>query len=683
MSLLLINIAVAQSPCKHSKIHVVARPLKDSILLRWGPDNSLAWQSLNHSGYKISRYTVVRDGEVLLEPELSVLTPHALTPMPLNSWENWIDSNQYAAIAAQAIYGEDFKINQENRSDIAQMVNKIKENESRFSFALFSADQSFSVAKAMALAWVDKTARANEKYLYKIYPALPQAEMEIDTGFVYTGISDYQPLPKPIQVEAKAESRGIMLSWNQEAFSEIYTTYQIERSVDGGSSFETISNASLVNTSIDEKEISRRAFALDTVSIINKRIVYRIKGLSPFGETGPPSDTVSITVHAPFTAVASINKAVANNEKQVIISWSIEENKELTGFDIERSGNPETGFKKLNLKVLSPSVKIYTDNTPANANYYRIKAYGKAGNTTISMPVLVLLEDSIPPAAPQLIKGEVTKEGLVNLNWQKNAETDLFGYRVYRSNTEQGDYVQITRKATTVAFYTDTIELKTLAKTLFYKIVAVDNHFNPSEFSAVLRLERPDILPPSSPSFTKVIGKTTGIYLEWNSSSSEDVVKQELLRKSSAIPKWEVIKSFGDTDTSNNFLDITADTKTSYQYCIRAIDKANLFSDSQPFSAKRIDLGLKPAIGSLKTLIDRDKMEILLSWKYTEPGVRNYLLYKAEEGKPLRLIKTIDGKEKEFTDTDLYVNTIYHYQLKALFTDGSESSFTSLIRVNY
>src|ERR1035437_5738084 len=57
-----------------SKIELVARPLKDSIMLRWGANNSLLWEDANKKGYTIERVTILRDGKLLSAPEHKILT---------------------------------------------------------------------------------------------------------------------------------------------------------------------------------------------------------------------------------------------------------------------------------------------------------------------------------------------------------------------------------------------------------------------------------------------------------------------------------------------------------------------------------------------------------------------------------------------------------------------------------
>ncbi|MFC3362776.1 fibronectin type III domain-containing protein [Pedobacter fastidiosus] len=678
----------AQQKVKTIKIAVLSRPAKDSIMLRWAPASAQAWHSLNKTGYQIKRFTITRNGKLLPKPESILLTPVALKPWPMDSWKTMVDQeNKYGSIAAQALYGESFEVSQDNKGGISQMINRARENESRFSFALFSADQDYHVAKAMGLAYVDKNVKQNEKYLYRIYPAVTDKMVRIDTGFVFTGFSDFSPLPKPYDVKVEPQKKGATISWNQEVTKGIYTTFMVERSEDGGKNFVPISDEPVVNTE-DDGKVRRRALTADTLSTLNHKIFYRVKGISPFGETGPVSDTISVITDHQLEASPVMEKADVIG-KTVKVSWKMPEQPAfILGYDLERSNNVEKGFKKINQKIISSSTFEYIDDQPLGSNYYRIRAYGQEGISKVSYGIFAQLIDSIPPAPPIELKGTIDKTGLVKLSWKANSEKDLAGYRVYRGNVIDGEFSQITRKAVKINAFTDTIELKTLTKSVFYKLVAVDKRYNPSEFSQPLKLKRPDIVPPMPPSLYEVKNQTDGIYLAWYISSSNDVVAHEVYRTPKGEENWKPIASF--KDTTHTFNDATAELKQTYVYKIRAVDDSNLTSDSKPFTAKRLDLGLKPAIINMKATADRENLAVVIKWAYNIPKVDSYLIYKAEQGKPLRLYKTLNpattlqkDKSNQFIDTQLLINTIYIYRIKAVFVDGNESPFSKEILINY
>ena len=254
LSLLMLLLAVAVTSYGQEKadeakaaIKVAARAGANNILLRWAPNDPVAWQLLNKYGYKIDRVTLMRKGKALPTPELVNLYQGAIKPDPLASWEQLVDEDKYAAIAAQAIYGETFEMSEDYRQDIVQVINKSRELEQRFSFALFAADMSAATAKKSALSYTDEQVKAGERYLYRVYSAAPESLIKVDTGYYYIGLADYQELPAPVAPEAEFADLSVMLKWNRMHHADTYTAYEVERSEDG-KNYKPISDLPLINS---------------------------------------------------------------------------------------------------------------------------------------------------------------------------------------------------------------------------------------------------------------------------------------------------------------------------------------------------------------------------------------------------------------------------------------------------
>jgi len=56
------------------KIQVLAKVSDTEIVLRWAPDNPIAWHYANKYGYTIERHTLFRDGTQLIPAEKTILT---------------------------------------------------------------------------------------------------------------------------------------------------------------------------------------------------------------------------------------------------------------------------------------------------------------------------------------------------------------------------------------------------------------------------------------------------------------------------------------------------------------------------------------------------------------------------------------------------------------------------------
>jgi fibronectin type 3 domain-containing protein len=641
------------------------------------------WEDANRAGYVLERVTLMRDGSLLATPERRILTPSPAKPVPLNSWENAVKNNKYAAIAGQALYGKTFEMDNKTAPNLYSVITKVQERDTRFSFALFSADQSPEVAKLSGLWYTDKEVRKNEKYLYRVFVA--GKSIKADTGFVYTSTAEFQPLPVPLDLKANFGDRKVELSWNQLYFRHIYTAYILERSNDGGKTFKSVSPEPLVNLVPTGKAYPEQFYITDSVPENSKIYHYRVRGLNSFGETSEPSEVVSGAGHPAisFTPYITENYSVENNK--VSLNWEFpkEKNIEITGFKMARSSNPKTGFVYIE-KNISPESRQFTDLKPLLTNYYVISAFNKFGDEIRSMPVLVQLVDSVPPLPPVSLKGEIDTTGKVTVRWKPNKEEDIYGYRIYRSNYAQEEFSQITSAPVHDTIFIDHINLKTLTRSVFYRIMAIDKKQNHSQFSEPLELKRPDRIAPVPPVFKEVKSSANGVYLKWINSTSTDVKSHLLYRSIAGSKEWELIAAYEAADSIDHYTDTKADSVNYSSYTLIAKDFDNNESTPVvPVTGKKIDSGIRPGIDKLFTEIDREKRNIQLAWKKPEGTVYRYLIYRANGEAGLTLYKSIPGVSEIFTDTELKVNTRYQYSIKVVYANGSQSVFCKPIAIDF
>lgn len=665
------------------KIEIITRPLKDSILLRWAPNTSLLWEDANKAGYMLERIVLMRDGKILASPERKILTSSPMKPLPLANWENAVKNNKYAAIAGQALYGKTFEMDSKSSPNLYSVITKVKERDTRFSFALFSADQSPEVAKLSGLWFTDKEVRNNEKYLYRVYVA--GNSVKADTGFVYTSTSEFQPLPLPLDLKASFGDRKVELTWNQLYFKHIYTAYTLERSDDGGKTFKPVSAEPLVNLVPTGKAVPEQFYFTDSIPENNKTFYYRVRGLNSFGEISEPSEVISGAGHIAisFTPYITENYSIDNNK--VVLNWEFpaEKNVEISGFKMARSSNPKNGFVYID-KNISVEAREFTDSKPLLTNYYIISAFNKHGEEVRSMPVLIQLVDSIPPLPPAYLQGNIDTTGKVTICWKSNKEDDIYGYRIYRSNYAQEEFSQITSAPVKDSCFIDQINLKTLTRSVFYRIMAIDKKQNHSEFSEPLELKRPDRVAPVPPVFKEVKSSAGGVYLKWINSSSTDVKSHLLYRSIPGSKEWELIAAFETSDSIDYFTDTKADSVNYSSYTLIAKDYDNNESTPViPVTGKKIDNGIRQGIEKLFTEIDREKQNIQLAWKRPEGSVYRYLVYRAKGDNDLSLYTSIPGNNNVFKDENVQINTRYRYSIKTVFVDGSQSVFSNPIVVNF
>ncbi len=657
-------------------IMVRARVINNTVKLRWAPNTPTLWKYTNQYGYYIERHTILR-GDVILEPRvIKRLNNTPIKPRPMMEWESFTEQNDMAAIAAQALYGEDFEVDmQEGGNPMMQILNQAQILEQRFAFALYAADLDYDVAAFSGLAFEDASLISNEKYLYKIIPAIPAEKLDVKSGAAYIGLSDVKSLPKPQEFVGVFKDHNVLLTWNYKILESQYNSYILERSSDFGSTFQKVSNEPLTPLSDPEIQNTGRMVYMDSLPQNNKEYQYRIKGISPFGEIGPASVLVKgMGKKGQYHNPAIVNTSLSENQTSAVISWEfLEEGMEgLSHFEVVRADEVKGHFVTVVSKI-DKNLRSVTISNIQSINYYSVAAVGLDGSKRHSFPAMVQPDDAIPPSDPRGLTGKIDSTGVVTLQWTKNLESDLLGYRVFRANLNGEEFTQITFKPISQSTITDTIPIKTLVKKVYYKVQAFDTHYNPSGFSEILELKRPDIIPPTPPVFTKFKTEDGKVLLNWISSSSEDALKTLVYRKERGMAEdWQLI---ADKDISiKSHTDTSVKESTDYLYTLLTMDASGL--ESEPITPVSISIPaskVKPEINRFTAIANRELQHILLSWSYREKGVTEMQLFKAKEGEQPTLYRVFENNEKQYQDNDLLINTSYMYLLQAVFDNGSRS----------
>src|SRR5580658_10335342 len=114
-----------------------------------------------------------------------------------------------------------------------------------------------------------------------------------------------------------------------------------------------------------------------------------------------------------------------------------------------------------------------------------------------SVPAIVSPRDTFPPAAPQnlvaaVLSGATPDSVLVDLSWSINLETDLAGYRVYRSEQQDTRGALLTPELLLAPAYRDTSVEP--GHRYWYSVTAVDRTGNESDASPAVAV---DVAKPS------------------------------------------------------------------------------------------------------------------------------------------------------------------------------------------
>ncbi|MFC4095530.1 fibronectin type III domain-containing protein [Euzebyella saccharophila] len=684
LNVVLFAIAWAPSSAQvdEIKVAVLARASKENIKLRWSPTKPLQWQQGNKNGYHINRTILSRNGTLLKNQIEERLTTSPIMPKPLSDWEELAKQNEYAAVMAQAIFGNNFNTTAPG-TDTGAIMAINDENEQRFTFALLAAEQSFETAKLGGLAFTDNNVDENETYVYSVIlvdPSLPIDQQP--KGAVLTGFPYQERLPVPLGFTVVTQDHQIILEWNYGMLKRFYSRYTIEKSEDGNN-FKKLEAQPIFNAQALQDEQNVTLVYKDSVPN-NKEFYYRIKGMTAFDETGPPSKELSAMAMPTPKFAPIIEKKIFEGENGVRIKWRFnqEEEKSIKGFQLRRANNHNDFFMDVG-ELLPPKSRETTYAPLQRINYFKVVAIGNNGVERPSFASIVQPVDSIPPQPPVGLNAKIDTTGIVHLSWEENSEEDLLGYRIFRSNNPNVEFSQVTSVELKENNFSDTLNIKNLNRKIYYKVLAEDQRFNASQLSETLEVTLPDLIPPSAPVITSYKITEKGTELKWIPSSSLDVISHSIYRSDMKDGQiiWRKIHETTELDTL--FLDKEKLPASIYNYIVVALDYSGLESNpSNPLTVNQIEKPIEKEDLSFTANVNRELRFINLSWKIENKKVTEYKLFKGTSKEELNLYKTIAGTQKGFNDTHLTINTSYTYGLQALLENGQLSPI-KVIEVNY
>ena len=634
---------------------------KNIVKLRWVTPNSQIWESTNKTGFKIERYTIKRDSLFLSTPERTILKESILA-LPLDKWEHAVKSNNFAAIVAQALYGESFTLSTTNtsESDIQHLIAESNELEQRFFVSMYAADLDFSVAQMAGWGYVDSTAKVNEEYLYRIYCADSTLQENVSYGICLT--DEENELPTPNYFKGNFGDKVALLSWDITHLRSHYVAYQVERSIDN-IHYKPCFSPLVMNMS--GKDI---IIVPDSLPENDKTYYYRLYGITPFGEQGPYSSVIQGEGYKPLSVSPNITNYYVDDLGILNISWEIDSiaQEQIKYFELRRSISEKSGFETVIKNISSDKRSIRYGNL-LPSNYFILAAIPHKGYETASLPFFVQTVDSIPPTAPTGLTGEIDSTGIVRLSWNPNQEIDIYGYRIFKRLSNEGKLFFMNDVAIKNNSFTDTISLNDLNPYVYYAVAALDERYNQSTLSDTLKLVKPDIIPPTSPALRAFNSNTDGISLEWVSSSSEDA-KSTIIYRSSTLDEndFSEVKIL-NIQTSEWTDSLTTYGKT-YHYVLKTEDLSGNISEATPVISVTAKTKTE---NTLKLNIDYLPQGRLLTWKLVSTTFSGlYEIYRSTEGDNFRLWKRISSSENSIADTEEPLEKKYSYFIKFIPSKG-------------
>ncbi len=684
--LAIVCLAVVQPAMGQGKdVHIVARRVSDGVMLRWAPSTPEAFAEGRRDGYRLERASVSATGAIgTFQPVLdgAPFKPYEQEAFDFLAYTfRASDSSRlmYRQFAYSVLYeAMDATLNAQEAAEALQV---------QFGFALLAADRDTIASLALGLAFQDEEVVREQRYAYRVTlesrRGQPQAS---DTVVVEAQV--YRPTAKQDRVGVDPGDGEVTLSWPSTLG---YSAYLIQRSDDNGNTWMPLTSAPML-TLITGDTVPGDEFHRDTALINYRTYRYRLYGYTSFADEELVADVIATPRDRTPPDMPTAVRAEELRPGVVDITWEVPEpvSPDLAAFFVARGTADEGPFTRLS-GPLPSNARQYLDSSGrlASANYYVVEAVDTAGNVARSFSAYVVLADSTPPAAPVLREGVVDSNGVVTLRFERPADRDYMGYRLLRANDSTHEFSVVAERLTNDTLdvsneteYKDTIELRTLTRNVYYRMYALDFHHNESAPSELLRIVRPDVVPPVAPVITGYLVTDSSMIIDYVESSSDDVARHVLLRKAASALTWDTaaVLSAG----SRRVEDAASLPSEMYDYAVVAIDEAGLFSDiSNIVSGKRYDTGVRPPVNDVRAQYDSVARVVTLVWDYRDlPEDHNFVIYRTDGDRLQTHAVVPRGAGRTYVDRVLPSSVEIRYAIKVVTENGAESVLSQSVSVN-
>ncbi len=648
---------------------------ENTIKLRWAPANTRAWVDGKKYGYILERYTLIIDS-IYQDNPIKSLSGLEVKAAPLAQWEKRALESDYAAVVAQAFYGDDFELTSTS-SSVGDIMNQANELEQRFATSIFMAEYDYEAAELAGWAYTDSNTKKNEQYLYRIILNRPQKQAG-DTAAVFVGYVDKRELPEPLNLDAVWGDKSVMLSWNFELLSGVYHSYHIERKSSKENRFAQITNLPVTALGENMKSI----FYTDSLADNETQYTYRVRGITSFNEEGPVSKEITGQGKNSTSCIPNIFNGYFTEPNKAHLFWTFDcENiEQISQLVVKRASAPDGNYKIL-VDNIAPHVRDISLDLHENTNYVKIYALTKDSLETSSFPFLLSQEDTIPPAIPVGLKVEIDSVAVAHLSWTPNTEPDLMGYRILRSFNSHEEKSSIVSDFILSNNFTDTLSLALGNEKVYYSITALDTHHNESAPCVHVAAEKPNLRTPALPAITSYEVSGDGeVSLSWLTDKSRTDIRYTLNRIHAG--KQDSLSVVLETDEKiNSYID-EVEESGEYTYWIVATDTKGKRSESP----QRLTLSTTvnkegKGISSFNSYVNRNDRYVELSWKKHLQATL-YRIYKKAGDKPVFLWKELDVTENRVVDELVSPNTLYQYTIIYVNGDGRMSP-AKTIKVDY
>jgi fibronectin type 3 domain-containing protein len=409
---------------------------------------------------------------------------------------------------------------------------------------------------------------------------------------------------------------------------------------------------------------------------------YFIRPRDEWSNTATPSDTINI-LSFNFANLPPLQNVRANDTlNAILLRWKpLGDQPQLTGIEIQRSRDARGNYVVLDTVSISENGFLDTSVFPAIPYFYRLRLItikGMARDNGFAGYANASVRNSLKrPDPPYALTGSLVK-GKVTLSWQGVADSDLYGYFVYRSTSDKGRFDVISPSLSTTTF-TDTSSVSGRTQYV-YAVKAVNKNSLESEFSNQITMRQAVMELPVAPGGVQAYADNRKIILNWNAAVLSDhaiagynIYRREVqpennfdLKQPAAAQavKLKFVLLNRSLMIQPHYEDLQAVAGVNYEYAVSSVDVFGMEGTYSPFA--KVTVPVMTRVVSTCTL-RKVSTGIELVWdKGMTAGADAVIIYrkKAGEAKFLK-IGSASLTQTLYTDKTAQKNALYVYVISA------------------
>lgn len=683
-----------------SKINVLSRTYGDSIVLRWAPDDYVTWKFLCKVGVDIVRLDLdeMKEDTLVLRLQPSTLEEfHSTYP----------ETDSLAGMAMGVLYGQkSLRPDQTDapEGEVASLYEIYQEQQMTFGVGVLVSELRPDLANRLQMRFVDRNVKKEGRYDYYIIPS------EIDTtGHVAIDVGHtdevknvmYKPESFDVEIgDSITSQRGIRLWWSRHD----YSSYEIERRVKGTSKWFRVNDRPYMILTPEQEEMD--CFISDE-NLMPATYEYRVIAHDPFGDLTEPSKIHTVVmpdlVGPRPPQIKWINIDRPNDDPSAEIWAEIHFEKDtleadVKGIDLLYYHERATAGKWKSLiegELISPADTVCRVNvTNIPTSQLVVAAVDTAGNYSYSIPQLLRVADMRPPVAPTGLKAKTSLEdGTITLTWNQLKSDDIDYYEVAFANDTTHRFLVLNEGKINDTIYVDTVALDVNQKYIYYKVRAIDYSTNTGEYSDVLQVIRPSLIPPTVAHLDSSYVDAKGVYMRWIAGDDEQMAYHKVYRRLAGSEKnWTLIRRC-DADSVKQAGDAIVildhpkeNSYEEYAYAVESFNYSDVSSGlSLQFVTRFIGDPVFPLPIKLGATYDYDKKVTRLAWELEQvPEGKDWyfcIWRKGPEDERFMFLLSAEPDDRMFTDSLLDEGETAEYFIQIQMEDGRESEPSNVVSV--